>query len=116
MSVRFSQPSYYSEHFPFDDPDDIVWKEWKIIDHEVKTIASIIVFEFFLDERQFSGSDEYMIWQETEQFKWVREHALENLKMVSTTYISDTLAYRKRISVIAKLYEEDQLYFALKWQ
>ena len=52
-------------------------------------------------------------WQESEQGKWVMEHAVETPFWHRHT---DPSTYGYKYYIIARLREQDQTYWALKWQ
>jgi hypothetical protein len=52
-------------------------------------------------------------WQETEAGKWIMEHAVEPPFWHRTI---DPHSYGHKYYIVARLREQDQTYWALKWQ
>jgi hypothetical protein len=90
--------------------------EYQLVDDKAVKFSDVKVHEFKLgdveDPDLYAGEPLYQ-WQQTEAGQWVMEHAVEAPfwhRMVNPY----TFGYNYYI--IARLSEQDQTYWALKWQ
>ncbi len=66
-----------------------------------------------LDSIDIYAANPLWEWQESEMGKWVMEHALETPEWHRMT---DQFGYGYRYNIIAKLTEQDQTFWTLKWK
>jgi len=99
-------------------PADGLFKrpEYKLIDQRVVKFLDVVVHEFGMgdvEDPDLYAAQPLYDWQQSEQGKWVMEHAIET--PFWHRHI-DPFQYGYRYYVVARLSEQDQLYWALKWQ
>ena len=90
--------------------------EWKLIDDKVVKISDVKVHEFNMgdvEDPDLYAAQPLSEWQQSEQGKWVMEHAVEPPFWHRTI---DPYDYGYKYYVIARLKEQDQTYWTLKWQ
>jgi hypothetical protein len=90
--------------------------EWKLINGKTVKFSDVKVHEFTMgdvEDPDLYASQPLWEWQETEAGKWVMAHAVEKpfWHRVVNPYTFGWTYY-----VIARLREQDQTYWALKWQ
>jgi len=89
--------------------------EWKLIDGKTVKFSDIKVHEFNMgdvEDPDLYAAQPLWEWQETEAGKWVIEHAVE------TPFwhrIVNPHTYGHTYYVIARLREQDQTYWKLRW-
>lgn len=90
--------------------------EYKMVDGKTVKYSDVIVHEFLMgdvEDPDLYAAQPLWDWQQTAAGQWVLEHAVEkpfwhritNLHYYGLTYY-----------VVARLSEQDQTYWALKWQ
>jgi hypothetical protein len=90
--------------------------EWKLIEDKAVKISDVVVHEFVMgdvEDPDLYAAEPLYEWQNTEAGKWVMEHAVETPfwhRQVNPYY------YGLTYYVVARLKEQDQTYWALKWQ
>ena len=90
--------------------------EWKLINGQAVKFNDVKVHEFNMgdvEDPDLYAAEPLYQWQQTEAGQWVMEHAIETPfwhRMVNPY----TFGYTYYI--IARLKEQDQTYWALKWQ
>ena len=90
--------------------------EWKLIDDKVVKISDVKVHEFNMgdvEDPDLYAAQPLYEWQQSEAGKWVMENAVVTPFWHRTT---DPYDYGYRYYVIARLKEQDQTYWTLKWQ
>jgi hypothetical protein len=90
--------------------------ECKLINDKVVKISDVKVHEFNMgdvEDPDLYAAQPIMDWQESESGKWVMEHAVETpfWHRIVNPYTFGYTYY-----IIARLKEQDQTYWALKWQ
>jgi len=90
--------------------------EWQLIDDKVVKFSDVKVYEFNMgdvEDPDLYAAQPLWEWQETEAGKWVMEHAVEKpfWHRVVNPY---TFGYT--YNVVARLSEQDQTYWALRWK
>ena len=78
--------------------------------------SGIIVHTFVIgdvEDPDIYAANPLWEWQESEMGKWVMAHAIETPEWHRMT---DSLSYGYRYNVIAKLTEQDQTFWTLKWK
>jgi hypothetical protein len=89
---------------------------YMIIDDQVEEVREIVVHEFMMgdvDDPDLYAGEPLWKWQQSEIGQWVMEHAVE------TPFwhrIVDPTSFGYKYCVVARLKEQDQTYWALKWQ
>lgn len=90
--------------------------EWQLIDDQAIKISDVKVHEFNMgdveDPDLYAGAHLYQ-WEESEIGQWVMEHAVEKpfWHRIVNPYTFGYTYY-----IIARLKEQDQTYWALKWK
>jgi len=90
--------------------------EYKLIDERVVKFLDVVVHEFGMgdvEDPDLYAAQPLHDWQQSEQGKWVMEHAVETPFWHRHV---DPYEYGYRYYVVARLSEQDQLYWTLKWQ
>ena len=90
--------------------------EWKLVNNSVVKISDVAVYEFAMgdvDDPDLYAAQPLYEWQQSEAGKWVMAHAVE------TPYwqrVTDPYSFGYRYRIVARLREQDQTYWTLKWQ
>ena len=90
--------------------------EYKLIDGRAVKFSDVAVHSFTMgdvEDPDLYAAQPIYEWQESEQGKWVMEHAVETPFWHRHV---DPMTYGYRYFIIARLKEQDQTYWALKWQ
>lgn len=90
-------------------------KETKVIDGQAITYSDVLVHSFILsdvDDPEIYAAGPIWDWQHSEQGQWVLEHAVNEPWY---TIDVDFAAYGYRCRIVARLSEQDQTFFKLKW-
>jgi hypothetical protein len=90
--------------------------EWMLIDNKSVKISDVAVHSFTMgdvEDPDLYAAQPLCEWQESEQGKWVIEHAVETPFWHRTI---DPSSYGHKYYIIARLKEQDQTYWALKWK
>lgn len=106
MSTTRSEPGY--QHW---QPEAV-----QIIDDRAVRFSDIMVHEFSMgdveDPDLYAGEPLYR-WQQSKVGQWVMEHAVETPYWVRRV---DTSTYGYRYCIMARLSEQNQTFFRLKFQ
>ena len=90
--------------------------EYQLINNKVVKFADVAVHEFSIgdvDDPDLYAAQPLYEWQQSEAGKWVMDHAVE------TPYwqrVTDSYSFGYRYFIVARLKEQDQTYWTLKWQ
>lgn len=90
--------------------------EWKLIDNKVVKFSDVVVCEFQMgdvEDPDLYAAQPLHAWQQTESGQWVMEHAMETPfwhRMTNPYY------YGLTYYIVARLSEQDQTYWTLKWK
>ena len=90
--------------------------EWKMIDDIPVKISDVAVHSFTMgdvEDPDLHAAQPIYEWQQSEMGQWVIEHAVETPFWHRTI---DPASYGHKYYIIARLREQDQTYWALKWQ
>jgi len=90
--------------------------EYKLIDDKVIKLSDVIVYSFNMgdvEDPDLYAAQPMYDWQQSEMGQWVMEHAVETPFWHRH---NDPLQWGYRYYIIARLREQDQTYWALKWQ
>jgi hypothetical protein len=90
--------------------------EYKIVNDRVVKFTDVKVHEFSMgdvEDPDLYAAQPLYEWQQSEQGKWIMEHAAEPPFWHRHT---DPHTYGYKYYIIARLREQDQTYWALKWQ
>jgi hypothetical protein len=90
--------------------------ECKLINGQAVKFNDVKVHEFNMgdvEDPDLYAAMPIMEWQESEAGQWVMEHAVEAPFWHRTI---DPTSYGHKYYIIARLCEQDQTYWALKWQ
>jgi hypothetical protein len=90
--------------------------EYKLIDGRAVKFSDVAVHSFTMgdvEDPDLYAAQPIYEWQQSEQGKWVMEHAVETPFWHRHV---DPMTYGYRYFIIARLKEQDQTYWALKWQ
>lgn len=90
--------------------------ECKVINNKVVKFANVVVYSFAMgdvEDPDLYAAQPIHEWQQSQAGKWVMEHAVE---MPFWHRHVDPSTYGYKYYVIARLCEQDQLYWTLKWQ
>jgi hypothetical protein len=89
--------------------------EYKLINDKAVRFADVKVYEFSMgdvEDPDLYAAEPLWNWQQTEAGQWVIEHATETPFWHRTV---DPYSYGHKYYIIARLSEQDQTYWALKW-
>ena len=101
---------YLSEHSDLSQP-----REVKIINGVPVAFSDVVVHHFPMgdvEDPDLYAADPLYKWQQSEAGTWIMEHAVEPPFWTRQT---DVGSYGYRYYVVARLKEQDQTYFKLKW-
>jgi hypothetical protein len=103
---------------PNHKPADGLFKqpEYKLINDRVVKFLDVKVHEFTMgdvEDPDLYAAQPLHEWQQSEEGQWVMEHAVET--PFWHRHI-DPYDYGYKYYVIARLKEQDQIYWTLKWQ
>jgi hypothetical protein len=90
--------------------------ECKLINNKVVRFADVKVHEFNMgdvEDPDLYAAEPLWNWQQTEAGQWVMAHAVETPFWHRTV---DPASYGHKYYIIARLSEQDQTYWTLKWQ
>ena len=90
-------------------------KYTKIIDGKAISFQDVCVHEFTMgdvEDPELYAAQPLWEWQQTEAGKWIMEHAAETPYWLSAM---DHTMYGYRFKVMARLSEQDQTFWSLKW-
>jgi hypothetical protein len=90
--------------------------EWKLIDGKGVKFSDVVVHSFTMgdvEDPDLYAAQPIMEWQQSEIGQWVMEHAVETPFWHRHV---DPYTYGYKYYIIARLGEQDQTYWALKWQ
>ena len=90
--------------------------KWQLVDGKAIKFSDVKVYEFNMgdvEDPDLYAAQPIMAWQESEAGKWVMAHAVE--KPFWHRHV-DPHTFGYRYYIIARLSEQDQTYWTLKWQ
>jgi len=90
--------------------------EWKLINDKHVKISDVAVHSFTMgdvEDPDLYAAQPIYEWQQSEMGQWVIAHAVETPFWHRTI---DPASYGHRYYIIARLKEQDQTYWTLKWQ
>lgn len=90
--------------------------EWKLIDGKGIKFSDVMVHTFNMgdvEDPDLYAAQPIMEWQQSEMGKWVMEHAVE---IPFWHRANDPYNFGHAYYIIARLSEQDQTYWTLKWQ
>jgi hypothetical protein len=90
--------------------------EYKLVEGKTVKFSDVAVHEFTMgdvEDPDLYAAQPIMEWQQSEMGEWVMEHAIE--KPFWHRHI-DSYSYGYKYYIIARLAEQDELYWALKWK
>ena len=90
--------------------------EYQLIDGKTVKFSDVKVHEFTMgdvEDPDLYASQPLYEWQETEAGKWVMAHAVEK---PFWHRVVDPHSFGWKYYIIARFKEQDQTYWALKWQ
>jgi hypothetical protein len=90
--------------------------EYELFDNKSVKISDVMVHEFTMgdvEDPDLYAAEPLYEWQNTEAGQWVMAHAVETPFWHRTV---DPASYGHKYCVIARLREQDQTYWTLKWQ
>ena len=90
--------------------------ECKLINNKPVRFSDVKVFEFNMgdvEDPDLYAAEPLWDWQQTEAGQWVMAHAVETPFWHRTV---DPASYGHKYFIIARLSEQDQTYWTLKWQ
>jgi hypothetical protein len=91
-------------------------EEYKIIENRVVRFSDICVHEFTMgdvEDPDLYAAEPIMDWQDSEAGKFVMEHAVESPYWIRAI---DHSSYGHRYRIMARLSEQNQTFFRLKFQ
>ena len=116
----FTTTSYLKNHHfqskYFGKPKGIRLNDYMIIEDRVHQIHKVIVYRFQMgdvEDPDLYAAEPLYNWQQSEAGQWVMAHAVETPFWHRVT---DPHYYGYKYYVIARLSEQDQTYWTLKWQ
>ena len=102
--------NYQPEHSDLSQPRQV-----KIIDGVPVAFSDVVVYHFPMgdvEDPDLYAAQPLYDWQQSEAGTWVMEHAVEPPFWVRQPDVS---SYGYRYYIVARLKEQDQTYFKLKW-
>ena len=102
--------NYQPEHSDLSQPRQV-----KIIDGVPVAFSDVVVYHFLMgdvEDPDLYAAQPLYDWQQSEAGTWVMEHAVEPPFWVRQPDVS---SYGYRYYIVARLKEQDQTYFKLKW-
>jgi hypothetical protein len=90
--------------------------EWRLVGDKAVRFSDVKVHEFMMgdvEDPDLYAAQPIYKWQESEAGKWIMEHAVE-IPFWHRAVDPNTFGYKYYI--IARLSEQNQTYWALKWQ
>jgi hypothetical protein len=90
--------------------------ECKLINNKAVKFSDVKVHEFNMgdvEDPDLYAAEPLWNWQQTEAGQWVMAHAVETPFWHRTV---DPASYGHKYYIIARLTEQDQTYWTLKWQ
>jgi hypothetical protein len=90
--------------------------EWKLIDNKAVKFSDVLVHKFQMgdvEDPDLYAAQPLHEWQQSEAGQWIMEHAVETPFWHRH---ADPYMYGYTYCVVARLGEQDQTYWALKWQ
>jgi len=90
--------------------------EYRLIGDKIVKLSDVIVYSFAMgdvEDPDLYAAQPMYDWQQSEMGKWVMEHAVETPFWHRHV---DPSTYGYKYYIIARLREQDQTYWALKWQ
>ena len=98
------------------DPGKFKPAEYKLIDDKIVKISDVVVYEFQVgdvEDPAIYAAGPIIEWQESEAGKFVMANAVETPWYTSRT---DYTSYGLRYSIIARMMEQDQTFWRLKFK
>ena len=90
-------------------------REVKVVDGHAIAYSDVVVHHFPMgdvEDPDLYAAEPLYNWQQSEAGKWVMEHAVEP---PFWTRQADIQSYGYRYYIVARLKEQDQTYFKLRW-
>ena len=90
--------------------------ETKVINGQAVTYSDLVVHSFMMsdvDDPEIYAAQPLWEWEQSEQGQWVMEHAIEVPWFSMQT---DLATYSYRCIVVARMSQQDQTFFKLKWK
>ena len=115
MAIARNPPTDYQHGYLGDEPE-VPTYTYTVVGDRVEEMREVIVHTFSMgdvEDPDLYAAEPLYQWQNSEQGKWVMEHAVE---IPFWHRHVDPMTYGYRYYIIARLKEQDQTYWALKWQ
>jgi hypothetical protein len=90
--------------------------EWRLVNDKAVKFSDVAVCSFAMgdvEDPDLYAAQPIMAWQESEAGQWVMEHAVEKPFWHRQV---DPYTFGYRYYIIARLSEQDQTYWTLKWK
>jgi hypothetical protein len=90
--------------------------EWKVVNNKSVKYSDVLVHKFVMgdvEDPDLYAAQPLSEWQQSEAGQWVMEHAVE---VPFWHRQIDPYSFGHTYCVIARLSEQDQMYWALKWK
>jgi hypothetical protein len=90
--------------------------QWQLVDDKPVKISTVIVHEFSIgdvEDPDIYAADPLLEWQHSEAGMWVMEHSIELPQWHRRV---DQYTYGYRYCIAARLTEQNELFFKLKFQ
>lgn len=90
--------------------------EWRLINDKAVKFTDVVVHRFTMgdvEDPDLYAAEPMWKWQSSEMGQWVMEHAVETPFWHRHV---DPYSYGYKYYIVARLAEQDQTYWALKWQ
>lgn len=99
-------------------PVNTIYEEpqWQLVDNRPVKISTEVVHEFTMgdvEDPDIYAAEPLLAWQHSEAGKWVMEHSVEQPQWHRQV---DQYSYGYRYCVTARLTEQDQIFFKLKFK
>jgi hypothetical protein len=100
-----------------DKPNELFKKpEYQLVDGKTVKFSDVVVHEFVMgdvEDPDLYAAQPIYEWQQSEAGQWVMEHAVDK---PFWHRISDPHYYGLTYYIVARLSEQDQTYWTLKWK
>lgn len=97
----------------YDDWHDLKGPEYRLVDDSVKKIVTIEVLEYEQDVFDQQQCFDPRVWMKTEQGEWLSTRWVDTPQIIQA-YSHTT--YSPICKVFVRLWEEDAVFYTLKWK
>lgn len=98
---------------PYAEWHDLKGPEYRLVDDEIKKIVTIEVLEYEQDPYDQHQGFDPREWMETEEGAWLKTRWVDIPQIVQIYSVS---TYSPMFKVFVRLWEEDAVFYTLKWK